>query len=115
VGVYEFRASGAVALPCEQTIKLRDDAYYLINPGSVGQPRSKDKRASYMVLDLAQRTVTVHRVSYDAAAAWAATRRAGLSPALGFVPGPLRGVISGGLRALRLDRPMRHLAGYLGL
>jgi predicted phosphodiesterase len=115
VGVYEFRASGAVALPCEQTIKLRDDAYYLINPGSVGQPRSKDKRASYMVLDLAQRTVTVHRVSYNAAAARAAARQAGLAPTLAFVPRPLRGAIAGGLRALRLDRPMRGLATYLGL
>jgi predicted phosphodiesterase len=115
VGVYEFRGGGAVALQCEPTIKLRDDAHYLINPGSVGQPRSKDKRASYMVLDLAQRTVTVHRVSYDAAAAWAATRQAGLAPTLGFMPRPLRGAIAGGLRALHLDRPVRGLATYLGL
>jgi len=115
VGVYEFRNGGAVALPCEPMIKLRDDAHYLINPGSVGQPRSKDKRASYMVLDLAQRTVTVHRVSYDAAAAWAATRQAGLAPTLGFMPRPLRGAIAGGLRALHLDRPVRGLATYLGL
>jgi predicted phosphodiesterase len=117
VGVYEFRGDGSAAgaLQGEQTIKLRDDAYYLINPGSVGQPRSRDKRASYMVLDLAQRTVTVHRVSYDAAAAWAATRQAGLAPALAFVPRALRGAISGGLRALRFDRPIRDLAAYLGL
>jgi predicted phosphodiesterase len=115
VGVYEFRGGGAVALQGEQTVKLRDDAYYLINPGSVGQPRSKDKRASYMVLDLAQRTVTMHRVTYDAAAAWAATRQAGLAPTLAFVPRPVRGAIGGGLRALHLDRPIRGLASYLGL
>jgi predicted phosphodiesterase len=115
VGIYEFRGGGAVALQSEQTVKLRDDAYYLINPGSVGQPRSKDKRASYMVLDLAQRTVTVHRVTYDAAAAWAATRRAGLAPTIAFVPRRMRGAIGGGLRALHLDRPIRGLASYLGL
>ncbi len=114
VGIYEFR-SGSTTPRGEQTITLRDDACYLINPGSVGQPRSKDKRASYMVLDLARRTVTVHRVAYDAAATWAATRQAGLAPALAFVPRPLRGAIAGGLRALRLDRPARHLAAYLGL
>jgi predicted phosphodiesterase len=114
VGVYEFRGDGhaAAALQSEQTIRLRDDAYYLVNPGSVGQPRSRDKRASYIVLDLAQRTVAVHRVSYDAAAASAATRQAGLAPALAFVPRPLRGAISAGLRALRLDRPIRDLATY---
>jgi predicted phosphodiesterase len=114
-GIYEFRDDGAVALQGEQIVKLRDDSYYLINPGSVGQPRSKDKRASYMVLDLAQRTVTVHRVTYDAAAAWAATRQAGLAPPLAFVPGRVRGAIGGGLRALHLDRPIRGLASYLGL
>lgn len=116
VGIYEFRdGGGAAVLQREQTIQLHDDAYYLINPGSVGQPRSKDKRASYMILDLAQRTVTVHRVTYDAAAAWAATRQAGLAPTLAFFPRPLRGAIAGGLRALHLDRPIRDLAAYLGL
>lgn len=115
VGIYEFRGGGVVAPQGEQTVKLRDDAYYLINPGSVGQPRSKDKRASYMVLDLAQRTVTVHRVTYDVTAAWAATRQAGLAPTLAFVPRRVRGAIGGGLRALHLDRPIRGLASYLGL
>jgi predicted phosphodiesterase len=115
VGIYAFRGGSAVALLGEQTVKLRDDAYYLINPGSVGQPRNKDKRASYMALDLAQRTVTVHRVPYDAAAAWAATRQAGLAPTLAFVPRPVRGAIGGGLRALHLERPIRGLASYLGL
>jgi predicted phosphodiesterase len=88
---------------------------WLLNPGSVGQPRSKDTRASYMVVDLALRTVSVHRVAYDADAAFAATRQAGLAPALSFVSGPLRGAIGGGLRALHLDRSVRGLAAYLGL
>jgi predicted phosphodiesterase len=114
VGIYEFRGEAAAARR-EQTTKLRDDAYYLINPGSVGQPRSADTRASYIVLDLAQRTASVHRVAYDRAAALAATRQAGLAQAFSFVPGPLRGAIGGGLRALHLDRPVRGLAGYLGL
>jgi predicted phosphodiesterase len=114
VGIYEFRG-GAASPRREQTIALRDDAYYLLNPGSVGQPRSKDTRASYMVVDLALRTVSVHRVAYDADAAFAATRQAGLAPALSFVSGPLRGAIGGGLRALHLDRSVRGLAAYLGL
>lgn len=114
-GIYEFRGGGTVAPQGEQSVKLRDGSYYLINPGSVGQPRSKDKRASYMVLDLAQRTVTVHRVTYDAAAASAATQQAGLAPPLAFVPRRVRGAIGGGLRALHLDRPIRGLASYLGL
>ena len=38
---------------------------YLINPGSVGQPRDRDPRAAYALLDTERATVTGHRVSYD--------------------------------------------------
>lgn len=37
----------------------------IINPGSVGQPRDLDQRASYAVLDTEQKTITFHRVAYD--------------------------------------------------
>jgi diadenosine tetraphosphatase ApaH/serine/threonine PP2A family protein phosphatase len=37
----------------------------LINPGSVGQPRDGDSRASYLVLDRELNRVTWHRVAYD--------------------------------------------------
>lgn len=111
--VYEWR-DGRVALRTEAEIRLRDDAWYLINPGTVGQPRAFDRRASYMMLDLGRKTVTPHRVAYDVAAVFAATRRAGLAPALAFVPAPVRGAIGKGLRALRLGR-VRKIAASLGL
>jgi predicted phosphodiesterase len=38
---------------------------YLINPGSVGQPRDHNPQASYAVLDTAANSVEVRRVSYD--------------------------------------------------
>lgn len=37
----------------------------LLNPGSVGQPRDRDPRASYLLLDLAAQTATWNRVPYD--------------------------------------------------
>lgn len=37
---------------------------YLINPGSVGQPRDYDARASYCVLDTEKRLLTFHKVAY---------------------------------------------------
>lgn len=37
----------------------------LLNPGSVGQPRDRDPRASYLILDLAAGTATWGRVAYD--------------------------------------------------
>ena len=36
----------------------------LLNPGSVGQPRDGDRRASYVVLDTEAGTATFHRASY---------------------------------------------------
>ena len=47
----------------------------LANPGSVGQPRDGDPRASALVLDLERRTLTWHRVEYDIAATQRAMRR----------------------------------------
>ena len=37
----------------------------LANPGSVGQPRNKDQRACYAILDTSNRTITFYRVTYE--------------------------------------------------
>ena len=42
-------------------------ARYLVNPGSVGQPRDRDPRAAYAVLDTDRGTLTAYRVDYDVA------------------------------------------------
>lgn len=42
-----------------------DGQLYLLNPGSVGQPRDLDNRAAYAVLDTETHTVTFHRVPYE--------------------------------------------------
>lgn len=47
----------------------------LANPGSVGQPRDGDPRASALVLDVEARRLTWHRVVYDIAATQAAMRK----------------------------------------
>jgi len=41
------------------------DGRYYLNPGSVGQPRDGDPRASYAVLDAAAGSVTFGRAAYD--------------------------------------------------
>jgi diadenosine tetraphosphatase ApaH/serine/threonine PP2A family protein phosphatase len=51
---------------------------YLINPGSVGQPRDYDWRAAFAVYDDAAEQVTFHRVAYDVKGAQAAIRAARL-------------------------------------
>lgn len=50
----------------------------LINAGAVGQPRDRDPRASFVVVDLARRSATWHRVEYPVERAADAVLRAGL-------------------------------------
>jgi diadenosine tetraphosphatase ApaH/serine/threonine PP2A family protein phosphatase len=66
-------------IPSHKTlIPLEKGRRYICNPGSVGQPRDCDPRASFAVLDMSSRTFTVYREEYDVAAAQAATQQAGL-------------------------------------
>jgi diadenosine tetraphosphatase ApaH/serine/threonine PP2A family protein phosphatase len=55
---------------------------WLINPGSVGQPRDGDPRAAWLELDLEGGAVTFHRTDYDIDAAAEAIRSAGLPGSL---------------------------------
>src|SRR5690349_2304083 len=55
---------------------------WLLNPGSVGQPRDGDPRAAWLELDLDGLTARYHRNDYDIAAAAAAIRAARLPDSL---------------------------------
>lgn len=44
---------------------LKIETRAILNPGSVGQPRDHDPRASYAIFDSEQTTWQIHRVSYD--------------------------------------------------
>jgi diadenosine tetraphosphatase ApaH/serine/threonine PP2A family protein phosphatase len=48
-----------------EQLELRDGTRYIINPGSVGQPRNQDPRAAFAILDTDTSTVTFRRVEYD--------------------------------------------------
>ncbi len=50
----------------------------LLNPGSVGQPRDRDPRAAWALLDTSRGTVQQRRVAYDVGAVVAAIHKAGL-------------------------------------
>ena len=53
-------------------------ARWLLNPGSVGQPRDGDPRAAYLRLDLDAGRASFHRVEYDIEQTQAEIRAAGL-------------------------------------
>ena len=55
---------------------------YLLNPGSIGQPRDSDPRAAFVVADLEHRVVEFWRVPYDISAVQQRMRQAGLPDSL---------------------------------
>ena len=60
------------------SITLKPGHKYLINVGSVGQPRNRDPRASFVVYDREHNTVTRYRIPYDIAKAQEKIRKAKL-------------------------------------
>ena len=62
--------------------RIDSNAKYLINPGSVGQPRDGDARAAYAIADTDRRLVTLYRVTYPIEAAQKKILAAGLPPML---------------------------------
>ncbi len=58
------------------------DIRVIANPGSVGQPRDGDRRASYMLFDIEKGRLSLHRVAYDVSATQERMRLLGLHPYL---------------------------------
>jgi predicted phosphodiesterase len=89
LGIYEMR-DGRMTTHEGQSAALREGSFHLVNPGTVGQPRTSDRRASYLVLDPDTATISVRRVRYNASPALAKTRKAGLAPRFSRLPEPVR-------------------------
>ena len=56
---------GTRQIPPNTTLELEPDHFYLINPGSVGQPRDRDPRAAYLIYHPEKHVVEFRRVAYD--------------------------------------------------
>lgn len=61
-----------------ETLHIRPDCQYLINVGSIGQPRDRDPKPAYAIYDLDAATVTLRRVEYDVETTQKKIRAAGL-------------------------------------
>ena len=80
LGVVDEQLVGGLA-PDGSGVSFADDRW-LLNPGSVGQPRDGDPRAAYLMLDLQERVAEFHRVEYDVAGTQREIREAGLPEGL---------------------------------
>jgi diadenosine tetraphosphatase ApaH/serine/threonine PP2A family protein phosphatase len=79
------RYGSKAAVPKRETeifVELEPDVLYLVNPGSVGQPRDGDPRAAYALYDSDLRLVCLRRVPYDIVATAEEIRKAGLPDVL---------------------------------
>jgi len=79
------RVTGGHAPPGREEL-IGEDVRILVNPGSVGQPRDGDSRASYLVLDCDEGVpvrIEFRRAEYDAQAAAREIAEAGLPPQFG--------------------------------
>ncbi len=87
-GVFISKQRRLHALPAvpknanEIALELEPDVLYLVNPGSVGQPRDGDPRAAYAVYDSGQKVVFLRRVTYPVEATAEAIKAAGLPDVL---------------------------------
>jgi diadenosine tetraphosphatase ApaH/serine/threonine PP2A family protein phosphatase len=77
----QFAAMG-VSSGQEATLDLGDGARYLVNPGSVGQPRDGDPRTAYAIADTTKKQVSLVRLTYAVAATQEKVLKAGLPEAL---------------------------------
>jgi predicted phosphodiesterase len=66
-------------IPKDQTsYALKATNSYIVNVGSVGQPRDRDTRACWMLYDTATQTITMRRIVYDFSLTQSKIRKAGL-------------------------------------
>jgi diadenosine tetraphosphatase ApaH/serine/threonine PP2A family protein phosphatase len=76
--MWSLGSSGPDYARGDVSIALDAGRRYIVNVGSVGQPRDRDVRAAYAVWDVAARRIAVRRVPYDVGAARAKIEEAGL-------------------------------------
>jgi predicted phosphodiesterase len=75
IGVIQLRPEPG---PNFAALRLEAGTRYLLNPGSIGQPRDGDPRAAFAIADLDHRVIEFWRVPYDIAAVQDRMRDAGL-------------------------------------
>lgn len=69
---------GLSAPASPMVLDLNADSAYLLNPGSVGQPRDEDPEAGYILYDPDDYFLIYHRVAYNVSGAQEKIRKAGL-------------------------------------
>ena len=64
-GVFILNPDKSISFERRTSITFQNNARYIINVGSVGQPRDGDPRASFGILDIENREYSLHRTPYN--------------------------------------------------
>ena len=64
-GVFIKSKDGRIEYQEESSVDIKEDNKYIINVGSVGQPRDGNPQAAYCIYDTKKRNVRIQRISYD--------------------------------------------------
>jgi len=82
-GVFIKTKDNRIQYERRSNVDIKDDNKYIINVGSVGQPRDGNPKAAYCIFDSDENNVQIKRVSYDIRAARKKIFAAGLPGFLG--------------------------------
>ncbi|MBC7927588.1 MAG: metallophosphoesterase family protein [Bryobacteraceae bacterium] len=82
-GGFEIHRSGVRILKPD-LVTVDDASLWLLNPGSVGQPRDGDPRAAWALFDSGSGVLSFHRAEYDISKTFRRILDAGLPDALGL-------------------------------
>ncbi len=81
-GVFSINDDHEMGSSIDESLQCIETKRYIINAGSVGQPRDGDPRASYVIFDTETKRLTFRRIAYDIATCQEKILRAGLPPFL---------------------------------
>lgn len=76
--IAEQKMDGSVRILQEQECRLQKDCRYLVNVGSVGQPRDNNPKTCYVMYDSTAKKLSIRRLDYDFETTAKKTLEAGL-------------------------------------
>lgn len=82
-GAFVLDKNGEISYSRSGSIRIVPDKKYIVNVGSIGQPRDGNPKAAYCIYDTARAEVTIKRIDYDIDTARNKIIKAGLPKFLG--------------------------------
>ena len=82
-GTFIQEETGLIGYARDTLIRIKDEFKYMVNVGSVGQPRDRNPQAAYCIYDTDKKEVQIKRINYDIEAARKKIISAGLPQYLG--------------------------------